>query len=114
MQRRGGGKRRPLVQQAAKERIETLYAQAFAKARAGDLELARRYLVLAKRIGMRYTIRIPRHLKRQTCDSCFSPLLPNRTARYRNRSGRTIVTCLACGAIKRYPFKKRSVEHDEE
>lgn len=112
MQRRGRGKKRPLVREAAKERIETLYSLSFNMARAGELDLARRYLILARKIGMRYTIRIPSRLKRSTCKNCRTPLLPDLTSRIRIRSGKKVVTCLECGHISRYPFKDSDDEEE--
>ena len=70
MHRRGRGKKRPLAREAAADRIETLYSLAFNMARAGEMDLARRYLSLARRIGMRYTVRIPSRLKRSICRGC--------------------------------------------
>ncbi|MFW3145961.1 MAG: ribonuclease P protein component 4 [Thermoplasmatota archaeon] len=119
MRRRGRGKKRPLAREAALDRIETLYDLAFRMARAGELDLARRYLTLAKRIGMRYTVRIPRELKRSTCRNCRAPLMPDLTSRIRIRNGRKIVTCLECGHVSRYPFRDSTAgtgsgEPDEE
>ncbi|MGA1872506.1 MAG: ribonuclease P protein component 4 [Thermoplasmatota archaeon] len=112
MERRGRGKKRPLVREAAADRIETLYSLAFNMARSGELDLARRYLTLARKIGMRYTVRIPTRLKRSTCRGCRTPMLPNITSRIRIRDGRRIVTCLECGRVMRYPFK--GSEQDKE
>jgi len=114
MERRGRGKKRPLVREAAADRIETLYSLAFNMARAGELDLARRYLTLARKIGMRYTVRIPPRLKRSTCKECRTPMIPELTSRVRIRDGRRIVTCLECGKVMRYPFKGVRGPDDEE
>jgi len=113
MQRRGRGKKRPIVREAASDRIESLYNLAFNMARAGEMDLARRYLKLARKIGMRYTARVPVHLKRMTCKNCQGPLLPGITSRSRLRSGRKIVTCLECGHVSRYPHGDRGAEEEE-
>ncbi|MFO8051001.1 MAG: ribonuclease P protein component 4 [Thermoplasmatota archaeon] len=110
MRRRGRGKKRPLAREAALERIETLYGLSFNMAKAGELALARRYLTLARKIGMRYTVRIPSRLKRSTCKRCRAPLLPDMTSRIRIRAGKKVVTCLECGNIMRYPFKGEKEE----
>ena len=94
------------------ERIETLYDLSFNMARTGELDLARRYLTLARKIGMRYTIKIPSRLKRRTCKECRVPLLPDITSRTRIRPGKMVVTCLECGHISRYPFKGSSDEEE--
>ncbi|MGA1848091.1 MAG: ribonuclease P protein component 4 [Thermoplasmatota archaeon] len=114
MQRRGRGKKRPIVREAAQDRIESLYSLAFNMARAGELDLARRYLNLARKIGMRYTVRIPTRLKRSTCKGCRVPLMPNITSRIRLRDGRKIVTCLECGHISRYPYGGKLQDIDNE
>ena len=114
MERRGRGKKRPLVREAAADRIETLYSLAFNMAGAGELDLARRYLILARKIGMRYTVRIPTRLKRSICKRCRSPMIPDLTSRIRIRDGRRIVTCLECGQVMRYPFKGRRESEEEE
>jgi ribonuclease P protein subunit RPR2 len=114
MQRRGRGKKRPIVREAAQDRIESLYSLAFNMARAGELDLAKRYLNLARRIGMRYTVRIPTRLKRSTCKGCRAPMIPNITSRIRLREGRKIVTCLECGHVMRYPFKGDLHDVDNE
>ncbi len=106
MQRRGRGKKRPIVRDAANHRIETLYSLSISTAIKGDLTLARRYLKLARGIGMRYTVRIPPDMKRMTCNGCMTPLIPGLTARNRTRNGNTIITCLECGKIKRYRIKR--------
>jgi ribonuclease P protein subunit RPR2 len=114
MQRRGRGKKRPIVREAALDRIESLYDLAFNMARAGEMNFARRYLKLARKIGMRYTVRIPIHLKRMTCKNCLGPLLPGITSRSRLRSGRKIITCLECGHVSRYPHTDKEYEEEEE
>jgi ribonuclease P protein subunit RPR2 len=101
MQRRGRGKKRPQTRENARGRIKTLYSLSFEMARKGDLDLARRYLELARKIGMRNTVRIPSELKIATCRNCMIPLLPGITARFRQRGGKTVITCLECGKMKR-------------
>jgi ribonuclease P protein subunit RPR2 len=83
-------------------------------ARSGEMRFARRYLKLARKIGMRYTVRIPVHLKRMTCKNCMGPLLPGLTSRSRIRSGRKIVTCLECGHVSRYPHTVNKQKEEEE
>ena len=110
MRRTGRGKKSPFVRSTARDRIETLYHLAVERARAGDIELARRYTTLARKVGMRYTVRIPGGLKRFTCRRCMAPLIPGLNARVRLREGIETVTCLECGSIKRYPYGGRTPE----
>ncbi|MBN1391096.1 MAG: ribonuclease P [Candidatus Thermoplasmatota archaeon] len=113
MERRGRGKKKPIIREAAADRIETLYSQAFTMARKGELDLARRYLYLARKIGMRYTVRVPKRMKRSTCKGCMAPMLPGITSRTRVRDGRRIITCLECGHVMRYPFKDEGHDNSE-
>ena len=107
MRRTGRGKKSPFIRNTARDRIITLYGLAVDRAREGDTVLARRYTALARKVGMRYTVRIPRRLKRFTCKRCMSPLIPGLTARIRLRGGVEIITCLECGKMKRYPYYKK-------
>jgi ribonuclease P protein subunit RPR2 len=106
MQRRGRGRKKPLIRNAARSRIDTLYNLSMEKAKEGDLKLAREYLTLARKISMRYTVRIPADMKRITCKGCMTPLVPGITSRIRFRNGKETITCLECGKIKRYELRR--------
>jgi ribonuclease P protein subunit RPR2 len=112
MHRTGRGRKDPLHLVVARRRIDRLYELSFEMVAVDDLELSRRYTDLAKRIGMRYTVRIPRDLKQMTCKECMVPLIPGRTSRVRIRNGRRIVTCLECGSCRRIPTRR--VDHAKE
>jgi len=94
----------------AEERIDLLYK--FAREAFGeDPPLANRYVEIARRIGMRCEVRIPRELKQFTCKGCRGLLVPGANCRVRIRSdkGTTVVmTCLKCGRVKRYPTVTRA------
>lgn len=107
MRRTGRGKKDQLHLAVAKDRIARLYTLSFDMARCGDLVLARRYTSLARKIGMRYTVRVPTDLKRMTCKNCMLPLLPGRTSRVRLRPGTLTITCLECGHSRRIPHRRR-------
>lgn len=106
MHRTGRGKKDPFHLAVARRRIETLYDLSFAMVQKDDLDMARRYTTLAKRIGMRYTVRIPREFKQFTCKECGVLLVPGRTSRVRVRGGKRVMTCTICGAVKRLPFRR--------
>jgi ribonuclease P protein subunit RPR2 len=90
----------------AQERIRHLVALAEKAQRADEAPAqTKRYVSLARRIGMRYQVSLPPELRRRVCRGCETVLIPGNTARHRLTSGRVTVTCLKCGAIKRYPFK---------
>ncbi|MEM2882503.1 MAG: ribonuclease P protein component 4 [Candidatus Bathyarchaeia archaeon] len=93
----------------AKERIEILFRLA-RESFGEDRELSRRYIALAKRIGMRARVRIPRELKWFVCKRCGSLLIPPENCRVRIRSEgnpRVVLTCLDCGGIKRFPMGRK-------
>ncbi|MCJ7506864.1 ribonuclease P [Candidatus Bathyarchaeota archaeon] len=94
--------------QIAEERIELLYR--FAREVFGTHpSLAKRYVEIARRIGMRCRVRIPRELKRFTCKGCGSLLVPGTNCRVRIKPDRgtiLIMTCLSCGKLKRYPMAR--------
>ncbi len=97
--RRKGAERRIAV-----ERIEILFRLAETQALGGNLPRANRYASLAAKIGMRYNVRVPPAFKRRYCRACHAYLLPPTTARVRVTRGHVIVTCLACGAVRRVPY----------
>lgn len=91
----------------AGERIDILFQAAEEEARTHRLDRSDRYVNLARKIGMRYNVRIPRHHKRRFCRHCHSFLLPSKNSRVR-LSGRIItVHCHNCGRYTRLPYKCR-------
>jgi ribonuclease P protein subunit RPR2 len=73
-----------------------------------DAELSKRYVGLAKKISKRTKVRIPREKKHYLCKNCGQPLVLGKNARIRLRpvNSRIIISCLGCGAIRRYPYRK--------
>ena len=69
-------------------------------------ERSRRYVQLARKIGMRYNVRMTKSQKRRICKYCNSYLVPGYNSRVRtDRSKRSVVvTCLVCRKITRYPY----------
>jgi ribonuclease P protein subunit RPR2 len=86
------------------ERIERLHELAREATAGGDVERAREYVRLARRIAERNRSGLPRRFRRFTCDECDAYLRPGSTARVRLQSGHVVVRCLSCGATKRYPY----------
>lgn len=90
----------------AQERMRHLVALAEkAQRRKEPSSEIKRYVSLARRIGMRYQVSLPRDMRRRLCRGCESVLISGTSARHRVTNGRLTITCLACGAVKRYPFK---------
>ena len=93
------------VRQVARERIEILFDIA-RKTFPQDRSLSKHYLELARRIGMKAGVRLTKEQKMALCKNCGSFLVPGVNCRVRTRSefGTTVlITCLECGAKKRYP-----------
>ena len=104
---RRGYKVRSAVNAIARERIEILLDQA-REMLDKNLKLSKRYVELAWKISMRTKVRIPPSEKRYLCKGCGTILIPGRNARVRvlPHNPRVVITCLTCGAFRRYPYTK--------
>lgn len=91
--------------QLALGRVRRLITMAQTAA-AEDPDLADRYVGLARRIAMRYQVSLPAEIRRRVCRGCDTLLVPGRSARVRIANQRVSVTCLRCGAVKRYPYTR--------
>jgi ribonuclease P protein subunit RPR2 len=90
----------------AKERIEILFGLAEKEFKKYP-ERSRRYIQLARKIGLRYNVRLPKEVKRKFCKNCNSLLIPGRTEQVRIDSKTKTVArkCLKCNKVCRYPYK---------
>jgi ribonuclease P protein subunit RPR2 len=71
---------------------------------ATDLELARAQSALARKVMLRFNIRLDSSLKRFTCHGCKSLLVPGVNARVRLGHGKPPslrITCTDCGRVNR-------------
>ena len=73
------------------------------------MEMADRYVDMARRIGMRYNVRVTRAFRRRFCRACYGYLQPGVTARTRLNRGRLVTTCLRCGHVSRIPLEPLEV-----
>ena len=96
-------KNKAVARNIAEERIEYLFRIA-QDSFSEDPERSKRYVSLARKIGMRHRVSIPAGLKRSFCKKCGSFLVPGKNSRIRLKDGCIIISCLECGGIKRYPF----------
>jgi ribonuclease P protein subunit RPR2 len=90
----------------AKNRIIKLFKLAEKKALSGNLNLANRYIEIARNISMRNLVRIPNNLKRNFCKHCYCYLLPHINCRIRLHDKRIIIYCKNCNSFTRIPLKK--------
>ena len=102
---------RSAVSLTAQERMHILLGQAREMVRK-DEQLSKRYVQLARKISMRTKVRISPEEKQYLCKNCGIVLIPGLNARIRLRPRSVrLVTCLSCGAMKRYPF--RNAKHEK-
>lgn len=97
-------KKRSQVREIAKERIDLLVANALHER---DEHLAAKQAGRAKKIAMRFQIRLPYETRQLYCKKCKTFIVPGRHARV--RVGRTRlrairITCLKCGHTYRKIF----------
>ena len=106
--RSGGrrGRRTGLMVRVARERIADLFALAEREARNGNGTLADRYVQLARRIGMRYNVRLLPEFSELYCRGCSSFWVEGTSVHTRLRSGRRVRTCLRCGRERRVPYRR--------
>ncbi|MFH1100829.1 MAG: ribonuclease P [Methanobacteriota archaeon] len=90
-------------------RITRLFRLAEYYAMCGRMNLADRYVALARKISMRYLVSIPAEFKRCYCTHCYRYLLPGVTGRVRVHRGRLIISCLRCHGRTRMPLRRRSM-----
>lgn len=92
------------LKKIASERIEILMQRA-EEAFARDRKRANRYAELARKIGMRYNLRLPKKWRRRICRKCLAFLKPDSNCRVRIYKGRVIITCLECKNVVRLPYR---------
>ncbi len=88
----------------AKERIEELFKQA-ADIFDEEPKLADRYVEIARKISMRYKVRIPAKLKKRFCKHCYCYLVPGKNCRVRTHEGKVVYYCQKCRRYMRFPYK---------
>jgi len=94
-------------QDIANERIGILFALAEREFKKHK-ERSKRYIQLARKIGMRYNVKIPKNLKGSFCKQCNSYLKPGVNCRVRANPAQkaVIMKCLDCGKITRHPYRR--------
>jgi ribonuclease P protein subunit RPR2 len=90
----------------ASERVTDLFGLAETDARRGPSGYADRYVALARKVGMRYNVRLLPEYRELYCRGCSTYWVEGRTVRTRLRSGRRVRTCLVCGRSRRVPLRR--------
>jgi len=90
----------------AKERIQILFDLA-RKSLETHPNRSRRYIELARKIGLRYNIRLAKEQKKSFCKKCNTMLIAGKTATIRLDSNHGILTikCQNCKNIYRHAYK---------
>jgi len=93
-------------QKIARERIEILFSLAEKEFKRHP-ERSKRYIQLARKIGLRYNVRLPKELKRKFCKECNSLFtVSSKQVRIDSRTKTVTIKCLNCGKTYRYPYKE--------
>ena len=95
------------IKKTAKKRIEKLFLLAEKKAFEKNFKLADRYVTLARKISMKYLVKIPYKYKKRFCKHCYSYLQPSVNSTVRIKRGKIIIFCKNCKKYTRIPFKPR-------
>ena len=95
-------KSKPLSQQKlVKGRISTLFKQAD-EAYKEKPALAHRYVTLARKLSMKYKVKLTSAQKRKFCSHCYKYL----RSRVRLRDKKLVYYCPYCKRYSRVPYKK--------
>ena len=70
-----------------------------------DSRLSDKYVKMARRIAMKYKIKLPSSLKKRFCKHCHRYLVPGVNCRVRIHKHRVIYYCLSCNHYIRHPIK---------
>ncbi len=99
------GSRPEAWKKIAKERVRILFDQAESEFDKHP-ERSKRYVELARKMGMRYNVRLAKRMKMRFCSKCLSYLRPGVNCRVRTRNDKqsVVITCLECGNVSRYPY----------
>lgn len=92
----------------AMKRINILFTQAKRIVKE-DKELANRYIELARKIAMKFNLKLPKELRKMVCRSCKRFLMPGITAKTRIKNRTLYIYCYFCKHINRYPLEKKKV-----
>jgi ribonuclease P protein subunit RPR2 len=96
-------KQKGWAKELAYQRIERLFELAEQEFKTHS-ERSNRYVQLARRLSMRYRVRMPPELKHLICKHCHAYLVQGVTARTRLQGTHITTTCTVCGKQMRLPY----------
>lgn len=88
----------------ALDEIDTLFRQA-EEAFNEKPEMADKYAKKARRIAMKYKVKLPLKYKRSICKNCHAFLVPGKNLRVRTHKGHVVYYCLNCKKFMRIGYK---------
>jgi len=95
------------IKRISLERIKILFEEGEKAAKKNRFDLAKKYIILAKNIGMRCNVKIPKNLKLKFCKNCNYFLIPGKSAKLKIDSKKKFIKikCLNCGKYRIYKYK---------
>ena len=69
-------------------------------------DLADKYAKKARRIALKYKLKLPLEYKRSICKNCHGFLVPGKNLRVRTRKGHMVYYCLDCKGFMRVRYGK--------
>jgi len=94
-------KKRRFINDIVSQRIDRLFDIASSDF-AADSARSDRYVAHARRLAMRYRVRLGKTHKMQFCRNCGAYFVYGINARVRVKNKRTVITCLRCNDVRRY------------
>jgi ribonuclease P protein subunit RPR2 len=94
------------IRRLALDSITDLFSQAQARSKK-NIELSDRYAFLARKIAMKYKIKMPKALKMRVCKHCHRYLIFGVNCRVRLNKGKLVYFCLNCKNFTRKPIKPK-------
>lgn len=82
------------IKEIANLRMRRLMELAAMQTREGNPDRAKRYIQIARRIGMKTRTPMPKEFR--YCKSCLQPLIPGLNSSVRLRKGRILIHCEVC------------------
>ncbi|MBU0665852.1 MAG: ribonuclease P protein component 4 [Nanoarchaeota archaeon] len=89
----------------AKDRINHLFSRADIIFNS-DESLSDRYVFIARRIAMKFKVKLGSVFKRKFCHNCYKYFRPGVNCSVRLHDKRLVYRCFNCKHIMRFPYKK--------
>ena len=84
--------------------VDMLFKQA-KKVFSQKPDLADKYAKKARRIALKYKLKLPLEYKRSICKNCHGFLVPGKNLRVRTHKGHIVYCCLNCKGFMRVGYK---------